>query len=585
MTEIQTIPLSQLRSSPRNVRKTGGAAIEQLAASILAHGLLQNLSVVPAHGGFEVVAGNRRLRALQSLKQDGTLPADLADGIPCRLVALHTAHEASLAENVVREAMHPADEFEAFRALADDGHTVAEIALRFGTSERHVQQRLKLANVAPELIDDYRAGDATLEQLMALALTDDQERQRKVWNSARGQWGRRPDELRSAIAGEAVEVGSSLGKFVGLKAYEAAGGAVRRDLFSEDGDAYLEDTALVSELALQKLERRADQVRQEGWLWVESRLQFDYVARNQFAQVYPKWEDGKQVWTDAVKESAGAVVTLGHNGKAEVVYGLVRPEDRRAAAKAKGGNVVGGKKEKKPGELSATAVMRLQAEANAAVRIEVAHDPHKALALLVAELAFDALYNRMDMHEGRGSYRQWVQVGRSHSGRAAPAAREILDSEAWQELEDEWRGRMPSVSGLRQWALQASDEYLMSALAFLVARELEVIDAPGGRHDNGIRDVAKELKIDLRKHWRPTEDWLGSLPKPVLIAQVRDAAGKKAAAPLEKLSKAQLPGQALPLFPPGWLPKELRAPEPVRKPRAPRGKMAAAGDVEAEAQS
>jgi len=150
---MQTIPLSQLRPSARNVRRIG-TSIDDLAASIAVHGLLQNLSVEPSDDGFEVVAGSRRYAALRKLADAGQIAADFP--VPCQVTDRAAAHEASLAENVIRQAMHPADEFDAFAQLAGQGLSASQIAERFGAEVKHVEQRLKLANVAAELLQEYR---------------------------------------------------------------------------------------------------------------------------------------------------------------------------------------------------------------------------------------------------------------------------------------------------------------------------------------------------------------------------------------------------------------------------------------------
>jgi len=156
---MQTIPLARLVPSPDNVRKTK-TGIDGLAASIAAHGLLQNLTVRPASGkNFEVLAGGRRLAALQLLAKQKKIAAD--HPVPCVVRGGDDATEISLAENEMREAMHPADQFEAFKKLADQGKGPEEIAARFGTTPRVVAQRLKLAVVSPKLIAAYRKGDMT----------------------------------------------------------------------------------------------------------------------------------------------------------------------------------------------------------------------------------------------------------------------------------------------------------------------------------------------------------------------------------------------------------------------------------------
>ncbi len=184
---IREIPLSCLALAPENVRKTppDQSAEEQLRASIKAHGLLENLVARAGEPGedpgsgpeqapaerFAVVAGGRRLAALKALAAEGVLPAD--HPVPCKIAANGAAGELSLAENVVRVAMHPADQVVAFSELAQAGVTVAAIAARFGVSERIVEQRLRLGNAAPELLDAYRADGIDLETLKAFAVTTD----------------------------------------------------------------------------------------------------------------------------------------------------------------------------------------------------------------------------------------------------------------------------------------------------------------------------------------------------------------------------------------------------------------------------
>ena len=139
--DISDIPLSQLELSPGNVRKTpaDASAFTELKASIAAHGLLENLiarSMGPSPDGagrYAVIAGGRRLAAMQALAAEGALDED--HPVPCRMIgSIVAAEEVSLAENSVRAAMHPADQVEAFRRLADAGSTAAAIAARFAGS-------------------------------------------------------------------------------------------------------------------------------------------------------------------------------------------------------------------------------------------------------------------------------------------------------------------------------------------------------------------------------------------------------------------------------------------------------------------
>ena len=187
--KIRMIPLTALVPSPANVRKTGTTnGIEELAASIEAHGLLQNLQVREAASGkFEVVAGGRRLAALKLLAKKKALAKDAP--IACNVLDGEDAAEISLAENEMRQAMHPADQFEAFKALIDAGQGIEDIAARFGVTPTVVRQRLKLAAVSPKLMALYRKGDMTLDQLMAFTVSDDHAAQEAAWFDA-PQWQR-----------------------------------------------------------------------------------------------------------------------------------------------------------------------------------------------------------------------------------------------------------------------------------------------------------------------------------------------------------------------------------------------------------
>ena len=175
---IREVPLSRLALAPENVRKTPADPIAEaeMKASIATHGLLENLVVRmdgPADAGaYAVIAGGRRLAAMKALAEDGTIDAD--HPVPCLVAADPAmAGELSLAENIVRIAMHPADQVIAFSKLADAGLSVGSIAARFGTAERLVEQRLRLGNVAPDLLDAYRADEIDLEVLKAFSVTPD----------------------------------------------------------------------------------------------------------------------------------------------------------------------------------------------------------------------------------------------------------------------------------------------------------------------------------------------------------------------------------------------------------------------------
>ena len=256
---IREIPLSRLTLAPENVRRTppDAQADAELKASIAAIDLLENLVVRPDEPDdngerYAVVAGGRRLKAMRELAADGVI--DAAHPVPCQIRSGDVEPaELSLAENVVRVAMHPADQVVAFSKLVQAGQPVSSIAARFGVSERMVEQRLRLGNAAPELLDVYRANEIDLEVLKAFAVTADRQRQMAVWEQVSGQ-GYRPSawQVKRLLTEERIPGASAIARFVGVEAYEAAGGQVLRDLFAHDDETgvWFEDPVLLEKLAM-----------------------------------------------------------------------------------------------------------------------------------------------------------------------------------------------------------------------------------------------------------------------------------------------------------------------------------------------
>jgi len=293
MAEIVTIPLNKLAPSPENIRKTGReSGIEELAASIAAHGLLQNLTVRPVYDGagaetgkYEVVAGGRRLAALKLLAKKKTLGK--AAPVPCAVLAGTNATEVSLAENLFQCPTHPADQYEAFAKLHyEDGMSAADIAARFGVTEQVVKQRMKLGAVSPVLIQIYRDGEMNLDQLMGFTITDDHARQERVWSEL--SWNKGRDMIRKLLTEGQVPSRDRRAIFVGAEAYAAAGGTIIRDLFDEADGGFFADAALLDNLVREKLEAKAAEIRAEGWKWTEAAPEFNYGFASGLRRVYPE---------------------------------------------------------------------------------------------------------------------------------------------------------------------------------------------------------------------------------------------------------------------------------------------------------
>ena len=297
-TEIRWIPLRNLEPSDRNARTTAAPAeaMRELEASLEAHGLLENL-VVRAHDDgktFHVVGGGRRLRALRTLAKKRRSRFRTTTPIPCRVIADDAIdEEISAAENLVRVNMHPVDQFTAFHKLLERGLSAREIANRFGLTARTVQRRLRLGGVAPEILSEAREDRLTLELLEAFAATPDRARQLDVWNKMQSHNGYAPTAswIRNELQRNLVSAASARARFVGLKAYKAAGGTVEEDLFAAEDDrsVLIRDVKLLSELASRKLQSARRKLG-DGWRWIDTILEAPWDVTRQFGRVKGKPE-------------------------------------------------------------------------------------------------------------------------------------------------------------------------------------------------------------------------------------------------------------------------------------------------------
>ena len=599
---IQNIPLNQLTPSKANVGKTQRlTGIEELAANIKALGLLQNLQVRDTGTGkYEVVAGRRRLAALKLLAKQKAIAKD-AD-IPCMVMDADNATEVSLAENVMRLPMHPADQYEAFRQVTDEGKSPEDIAARFGCAVSTVKQRLKLAAVSPALLDTYRDGEMNLDQLMAFTMSDDHGQQEKVWNDL-PQWNREAATIRRSLTSALVEADDARAVFVGIDAYVAAGGAILRDLFTPEHEGYLTDTALLDRLVRDKLEAEAETIRAEGWKWVDIMPDIDQLAFRAYGRVHAvqeplseqqqaahdrltaerdalaeqfgdEWDDRQAAEIDALDEQidaltednwhfvaddmavAGCIVGIDCDGTLDVAYGLIRPEDMPESEPARGQTGGHTPKVKHPTDLPAPLVEDLTAHRTAALRATLADSPDMALAAVVHALALPVFY-------GPFSHKTCLEL-RLHSA----SLRGTEDSPAAVKLaerHDFWRYLLPDdAHALWDWLLLQETETRLKLLAYCSACSVNAVVKPK-EYNDGIQhsdQLAVALSLDMTEWWQPTgESYLGRVSKARILEAVTEGVSASAAQNFLKLKKDALVKHAEErLAGTGWLPALLCAP-------------------------
>lgn len=290
------IPFNKLVLSQQNVRKTkAGVSIEELADDIARRGLLTSINVraeLDAEGKetgiYRIPAGGRRYRALKLLVDRKQLTK--TTGIPCIVSEGETLEaEDSLAENVKRSDLHPLDEFRAMMVLREQGLDEEEIAARFHISVATVKQRLRLASVSPRLLELYGDDQMKLGQVMAFSITKDHARQEQVWETISRTQNTDPYYIRRLLTETAIRASDRRAVYVGIEAYEAAGGIVMRDLFEQDNGGWLQDPALLEQLVLEKLTADAEALKtDEGWKWVDSAIDFHFGHASGLRRFYGK---------------------------------------------------------------------------------------------------------------------------------------------------------------------------------------------------------------------------------------------------------------------------------------------------------
>src|SRR3984893_10828388 len=597
MTDL--IALNKLVASTDNARKTGIAeGLEELAASIAAHGLLQSLVVrKTSRGKFAVIAGQRRRMALSMLADRGSIPADMP--IACKVLSKDSdAAEISLAENVVRVPMHPADQFEAFRALIDNGARIADVAARFGVTESLVARRMKLGRVSPVLLSVYREGRMSLEQLQAFAVSDDHAAQERVWQDG----AHYPNSIRAALTAGEIPSSDRRVRFVGLECYEDAGGEVRRDLFDTDNSGYVLDADLLQKLTQDKLAEAVAAVTAEGWKWVELRDSFDWQERSRFSQhreLTPLPADEQEVYdaltaelhelenrmndeeadedeatSDRIREIAesidrmddrpafyppeivaesGAILFLDYDGDLVIERGLTAKAD---APKPRAGEQ--GKPSGDPSGLSASLAEYLTAQKTAAIRAELAQSPSVALAAVVHALTLKVFYQG-------GSTCLEIST-RLNSLKSV--IKNADDSKAMTVLDDErdrWQDRLPGdCADLWAWCLEQKQDTLLDLMAICAACTVDAVQTKNGGQDadslHHADDLAGALKLDMGQWFTPTaSNFFAKISKQAMLDSIAEAKGTPCAPSWEKLKKAELAALAEHhTAGTGWLPKPVR---------------------------
>lgn len=605
-TEEVSVPLASLIKSPLNVRTVPYSAesVSELAESIKGVGLLQNLVVHALPGDrYGVAAGGRRLAALNMLAERNILPADWP--VRVKVIPQELATAASMTENGQRRDMHPAEQIAGFRAMAQEGKTPAQIGDLLGYSPRHVQRMLKLADLAPVILDALAEDRITTEHCQALALENDTERQVQVFEAAcQSGWGGKPEvqTIRRLVTESEVAVaGNSKFRFVGADAFSPD--ELRTDLFSDDEGGYVDCVALDAAL-LEKLQAVAEHLREaEGWEWCAGRMEpvgfcsedagtYHYLPEpeavlteaeeerlNELMTRYDALENQCEesdlleaemklmrcmakvrAWTPEMRAGSGVVVSWRY-GNVCVQRGVqLRSEDDAADDADRTEQV---QEKASVEEISLPLLTKMSSERTLAVQAALMQQPDKSLTLLAWTLCLNVF--------GSGAYSKPAQISLeckhssltsdAPSGKEGAAFLSMMAEKARLTalLPEGWSRDMTTF-------LSLSQEVLLSLLSFCTACSLNGVQTRECGHTSRspLDTLESAIGFHMRDWWQPTKaNFFGHLKKPQIIAALNDAGLSGAARDAEKMKKGDAAEHAeFHMKDNRWVPGWMCAPRP-----------------------
>ncbi|EPA9819333.1 ParB/RepB/Spo0J family partition protein [Escherichia coli] len=601
-----SVPLASLIKSPLNVRTVPYSAesVSELAGSIQGVGLLQNLVVHTLPGErYGVAAGGRRLAALNMLAERNILPADWP--VRVKIIPQELATAASMTENGQRRDMHPAEQIAGFRAMAQEGKTPAQIGDLLGYSPRHVQRMLKLADLAPVILDALAEDRITTEHCQALALENDTARQVQVFEAAcQSGWGGKPEvqTIRRLVTESEVAVaGNSKFRFVGADAFSPD--ELRTDLFSDDGEGYVDRVALDAAL-LEKLQAVAEFLREaEGWEWCAGRMEPVGECRedagtyrclpepeavlteaeeerlNELMTRYDALENQCEesdlleaemklmrcmakvrAWTPEMRAGSGVVVSWRY-GNVCVQRGVqLRSEDDVADD---ADHTEQGLESSSVEEISLPLLTKMSSERTLAVQAALMQQPDKSLALLAWTLCLNVFDSKAHSSPAR------IRLECEHYALTsdAPSRKECAAFMALMAEHSRFAALLPEGWERDMTTfLSLSQEVLLSLLSFCTACSLNGVQTRECGHTSRspLDSLESAIGFHMRDWWQPTKaNFFGHLKKPQIIAALNDAGLSGAARDAEKMKKGDAAEHAeFHMKDNRWVPGWMCAPRP-----------------------
>lgn len=614
------IPLDKLQISDRNVRRIkAGLTIEGLADSIARRTLLTSLSVREKvdesgnpTGSYEVQAGGRRLRALQLLAKQKRIPPDAA--VPCIVKTGGMTEDDSLSENSDRQALHPIDQFRAFASLRDQDMSIEDIAAAYQVTASYVKQLLRLDSASDKLIKAYANDEIDLDQLKAFCATNDHKRQDEVLKLiTKGNHHGQAWHIRRLMTESTISANDRRARFVGLKAYKNAGGTVIHDLFEQNEPGYLQNPEILTRLLNEKLAEAQASVVAEGWKWAElcvdgniwdlkrglhilpdeARLTpKDLKRRIALSEEYDRLVealdddsdtaeadqarlDRIEAKIDAIdnkpphysaesKAIAGAILSLEHDGKLDITYGHVRPEDmpvdpespegrKSTATKTKPAEYIVAGKPLKEG-----LVRDLTAFKTVAIRNAVAQNFPAAFLTTLHAMCLNVFH--------RGTTNSCAQITLQEGyAVSVPGLGDYEPSKAIDARHDEWQARLPQDSD-QLWAYlgNLSDHDRAALFAHCVSLTLNAVcnkfqPRRNERRHADLLSAAVGLDIAHTGWKTDAENYFKRINKAQILDAIREAKGEQAAILIGGFKHEEMAIEAARLIEDtNWIPSVLR---------------------------
>lgn len=506
--KLQTIELEHLKTSPLNVRKHSTKNGDDLIPSIKAIGLLQPLVVRKNCTGYDVIAGQRRLSALNKIAAQQP-----PEPVPCVVMDEGddaSAIEASLMENIARLPMDEMDQHNAFATLHKQGKSVEDIALSFGVTETKVSRCLALGNLIAPIQNAYRKDVIGVATVRALTLAT--KAQQKAWwalfkgdgyapqGSALKEWLFGGQDIKTDVA------------LFDLKDYESA---IVTDLFGDDRS--FDDAAKFWDLQNQAIAERKEAYLSDGW---------DEVRLLDVGAWFHTWDHVKKP-----KTKGGRVyVQIKRSGEVAFFEGYITQKEAKRLEKGAEG-APEAVKATKP-ELTKPMQDYLASHRHTAVRAALLSHQDCALRLCVAQI-IAGTPNFRAVADSQTTKSEAIRDS-LHANKASDIfdferceIRKLLelDEDANDTLvprKDDW-DYSPSLHEIFSKLTKLDDQTVMRILTFVIAESLV-------SGTSMVEVLGEQLSVDMIEVWTPDDAFFALLrDKEAINGMLKHIGGKAVA--------------------------------------------------------